>query len=154
MVEAFDVAPQDTNIILTVDAPPGTTLTMETALPGLPSAELKRDSICNGNSPLLPVDQDCTSPDRIAVPPHAVEILRDCIGARTSAPVINERIREALALMCDEAHRSDAMPEHLLVTLKELCHSLPEYERISGAPEREVFLSSLVTTAIEEYYKV
>lgn len=95
-----------------------------------------------------------TSSDRIAVPPHAVEILRDGIGARKTAPVINERIREALVLICEEAHRADAMPEHVLVTLKELCHSMPEYERIRGAREREAFLGTLVTTAIEEYYRV
>ena len=65
---------------------------------------------------------------------------------------MNERVREALVMICDEAHRSDAMPEHLLVTLKELCHSLPEYERIGGT-QREIFLSTLVTTAIEEYYR-
>ena len=57
-------------------------------------------------------------------------------------------------MICDEAHRSDAMPEHVLVTLKELCHSMPEYERISGAVEQEAFLSTLVTTAIEEYYRI
>ena len=94
-----------------------------------------------------------TSSDRIAVPPHAVEILRDCINSRRAEPGVDEKIREALALICREARRSEAMPEHLLVTLKELCHSLPEYERIPGAIEREVFLNSLVTTAIEEYYK-
>ena len=111
-----------------------------------------------GSAPLvepkaMSVSATYTFSDRIAVPPHAVEILRDGIGARKTAPVINERIREALALICDEAHKSDAMPEHVLVTLKELCHSMPEYERIRGAREREAFLSTLVTTTIEEYYR-
>jgi hypothetical protein len=95
-----------------------------------------------------------TSPGRIAVPPHAVEILRDCINGRRADPVVHERIREALALICDEAHRSDAKPEHLLVAIKELCHSMPEYEKICGAWERDAFLNTLVTVGIEEYYRV
>jgi hypothetical protein len=93
------------------------------------------------------------SPDRIAVPPHAVEILRDCIDGRKSAPVINEKVREALVLICDEAHKSDAMPEQVIIAVKEMCTSLPEYQHIRGARERGAFLSSLVTIAIEEYYR-
>ena len=46
------------------------------------------------------------------------------------------------------------MPEQLLISLKELCHSLPEYERIRGARERSAFLDSVVRLAIEEYYRV
>lgn len=87
------------------------------------------------------------------MPPHAVEILRDCIDGRKSAPVINEKIHEALVLICDEAHKSDAMPEQVIVAVKEVCTSLPEYQRIRGARERGAFLSSLVTVAIEEYYR-
>jgi len=101
----------------------------------------------------MSVSATFTSSDRIHVPPHAVEILRDNIGERKFAPGINDNIREALAMICDEAHRSGVMPEHLLVTLKDLCHALPEYERISGAAERAEFLNALVTTAIEEYYR-
>jgi len=94
-----------------------------------------------------------SSSDRIVLPPHAVEILRQSIGGRKTAAAINDKMREALGLICTEAHKSKVMPEHLLVTLKELCHSLPEYERISGARVREEFLNALVTAAIEEYYR-
>lgn len=94
-----------------------------------------------------------SSSDRIVLPPHAVEILQQSIGGRKTAPVITDKIREALGLICADAHKSKVMPERLIVTLKELCHSLPEYERISGAREREEFLNALVTAAIEEYYR-
>jgi hypothetical protein len=67
--------------------------------------------------------------------------------------VINEKIHEALVLICDEAHKSDAMPEQVIVAVKELCTSLPEFQRIRGARERGTLLSSLVTVAIEEYYR-
>jgi hypothetical protein len=95
-----------------------------------------------------------TSGDRIAVPPNAVELLRASINARKNDSAVNDQIRTAAALICDEAHRMDAMPEQLLVSIKELCHSLPEYEAIPGARERDAFVSAVVTAAIEEYYRV
>ena len=95
-----------------------------------------------------------TSADRIAVPPDAVELLRESIKARNSGSTVNEQIRTAAALICDEAHRTSATPEQLIVSVKELCHSLPEYESIRGARERDAFVSAVVTLAIEEYYRV
>jgi FPC/CPF motif-containing protein YcgG len=95
-----------------------------------------------------------TSGDRIAVPPNAVELLRESINARRDGSALTEKIRSAAALICDEAHRAEAMPEELVVSIKELCHSLPEYETIRGARERDAFLSVVVTYAIEEYYRV
>ena len=94
-----------------------------------------------------------TSGDRIAVPANAVELLRESIRARKEGRAIDEKIRSAAALICAEARRTDAIPEMLVVSVKELCHSLPEYESIRGARERDAFVSSVVTLAIEEYYR-
>lgn len=94
-----------------------------------------------------------TSGDRIAVPPNAVELLRESIKARSDGRALNEKVRSAAVLICDEARRTDAMPEQLVVSIKELCHSLPEYETIRGARERDAFVSVVVTLAIEEYYR-
>ncbi len=95
-----------------------------------------------------------TSSDRIAVPTLAVDRLRECIRARQDGNGSADQLRAAIAPICDEARRTDAMPEQLLISLKELCHSLPEYERIRGARERSAFLDSVVRLAIEEYYRV
>ena len=95
-----------------------------------------------------------SSGDRIAAPPNAIELLRESIKARKQGPAaLNEKIRSAAALICDEAHRTKAVPEKLVVSIKELCHSLPEYEAIRGARERDAFVSVVVTFAIEEYYR-
>ena len=95
-----------------------------------------------------------SSGDRIAVPPNAIELLRESIKARRDgAATLKEKIRSAAALICDEARRSDAVPEKLVMSIKELCHSLPEYEMIRGAKERDAFVSVVVTLAIEEYYR-
>jgi hypothetical protein len=94
-----------------------------------------------------------TSGDRIVVPPNAVELLRESIRAWKDGATLTEKIRRAAALICDEAHRSEAVPEKLVLSIKELCHSLPEYEMIRGAKERDAFVGTVVTLVIEEYYR-
>ena len=95
-----------------------------------------------------------TSADRIEVPTVAVELLRNCISAKKDGKPVAEKLRAAIAPICAEAHRSQAMPEHVLISVKELCHSMPEYETIRGARERALFLDSVVKMTIEEYYRV
>ena len=94
-----------------------------------------------------------TSGDRIAVPPNAIELLRESIQSRKNGLTLDDKIRSAAALICDEARRSEAVPEKLVLSIKELCHSLPEYEMIRGARERDAFVSVVVTRVIEEYYR-
>ncbi len=94
-----------------------------------------------------------TSGDRIVAPPNAIALLRESIKARKDGRDLKEKIRRAVALICDEAHRSEAVPEKLVLSIKEMCHSLPEYEMIPGARERDAFVSVVVTLAIEEYYR-
>ncbi len=95
-----------------------------------------------------------TSSERIAVPANAVELLRESIRSRTDGPIVTEKMREAVVLICTEARRSEVMPEHLLVAVKELCHALPEYDKIRGARERDAFIDAVVKVSIEEFYRV
>ena len=94
-----------------------------------------------------------TSADRIAIPTVAIEQLRTCIRTPKAGKAGREQIRAAIAPICEEAKRSAAMPEQLLVSLKELCNSLPEYGRMRGASERGAFLDTVVSLAIEEFYR-
>ena len=94
-----------------------------------------------------------TSSDRIAVPPTAVELLRSCIQSGKDGKDATEQILAAVVPICAEARRTKAMPEQLLVSIKELCRSLPEFDGIRGPHERAAFLDTVVTLAIEEYYR-
>jgi len=94
-----------------------------------------------------------TSSDRISIPSAAIEHLRSCITSRAVGKAANDEIRAAVRPICDEARRANVMPEHLIVSLKELCHSLPEYDRMYGAMERSAFLDAVVRVSIEEYYR-
>ncbi len=104
-----------------------------------------------GNDPGMPPRH--ASSERIAVPADAVAILRECIRTRKDGIGLTDRIRTAVVLICDEARRSEAMPEQLLVAVKELCRALPEYEMIRGARERDAFVDAVVRVSIEEFYR-
>jgi hypothetical protein len=95
-----------------------------------------------------------TSSDGVPVPAAAVELLRSCMQTRNDGAAATEKVREAMVLICLEAHRTDVTPEGLLVALKNLCHGLPEFEQIRGARERHAFLDMVVKMAIEEYYRL
>ena len=95
-----------------------------------------------------------TPADLIAVPPNAVELLRESIRTRKDGHALTDRTREAIALICEEAHRADAMPEQLLVAIKQLFDTLPEVEKMPDARERGAFRDELIKLAIEEYYRV
>lgn len=119
------------------------------ASPSLQACELTNSD--GNNSAVPPV---YTSSERIAVPPIAVELLRESIRARSDGPLLTQKMREAVVLICIEARRSEVMPEHLLVAIKELCHALAEYEKIQGARERDAFVAEVVRVSIEEFYRV
>ena len=94
-----------------------------------------------------------TSSDRIVVPSVAIERLRSCIQREKDGKDSTQQILAAVAPICAEARRSEAMPEHVIVSIKELCRSLPEFDGIRGAHERAQFLERVVKLAIEEYYR-
>lgn len=94
-----------------------------------------------------------TPPDVPAVPAIAVELLRNCIATPKVGRARQDQIRVAVRPICDAARKSQVMPEQLLISLKQLCHSLPEFERMRGAYERSAFLDEVVTLAIDEFYR-
>jgi hypothetical protein len=67
------------------------------------------------------------------------------IGAAESA------IREALRLLCTEAHRHTVRAEQLLVTLKQAWVTLPEVQELAPDTRRQL-LDRLITLAIQAYY--
>ena len=61
-------------------------------------------------------------------------------------------LQSALVLVATEARTRDILPEHLLVTLKELWSTLPEVRAIADADEQVRLLQRVVTMCIREYY--
>ena len=61
-------------------------------------------------------------------------------------------LQSALVLVATEARTRNILPEHLLVTLKELWSTLPEVRAIPNAAEQVRLLQRVVTICIREYY--
>ena len=67
------------------------------------------------------------------------------VGAAESA------IRDALRLLCTEAHRQTVRAEQLLVSLKQAWVTLPEVQELAPDTRRQL-LDRLITLAIQAYY--
>ncbi len=68
------------------------------------------------------------------------------------APGSPTELRAALNQMADEARAKAILPEHLLVTLKQLWSSLPEVRSVGDVDEQTRMLQRVVTMCIREYY--
>jgi len=61
-------------------------------------------------------------------------------------------LRQAIRLLCAEAHGRGLQVEQLLIALKQAWRSIPEAQRIPAGGPREKLLDRLVTMCIEEFY--
>ena len=61
-------------------------------------------------------------------------------------------LQSALVLVATEARTRNILPEHLLVSLKELWSTLPEVRAIPDTGEQVRLLQRVVTMCIREYY--
>lgn len=61
-------------------------------------------------------------------------------------------LQASLLLVSSEARARNILPEHLLVTLKELWNTLPEVRAMTDASQQVRLLQRVVTMCIREYY--
>ena len=61
-------------------------------------------------------------------------------------------LRDALHRMANEAHRKSILPEHLLITLKEIWYALPEV-RVKENGDQTRLLQRVVSMCIREYFE-
>jgi hypothetical protein len=61
-------------------------------------------------------------------------------------------LQASLLRLATEARARDILPEHLLVTLKELWSGLPEVRAMTDTSEQVRLLQRVVTLCIREYY--
>lgn len=69
------------------------------------------------------------------------------------APSSPVDLRQALNRMADEARAKSILPEHLLITLKQIWSSLPEVRAVGDVEEQTRMLQRVVTMCIREYYE-
>lgn len=95
-------------------------------------------------------DSSPTPPSGLAE--ETTQALRAALVAYLRAPAHATELRAALNRMADEARTKAILPEHLLVTLKQLWSSLPEVRSIGDVDEQTKMLQRIVTMCIREYY--
>ncbi len=78
--------------------------------------------------------------------------VRSALQAQLENRALPGELRRAIHVMCGEARRKDLRAEQLLVVFKQTLTSLPEMEQLPRGPERNDFLSRIVTMCIEEFY--
>ena len=95
-------------------------------------------------------DSSPTPPSGLAEQTTAA--VRAALVAYLRAPASPTELRTALNRMADEARTKAILPEHLLVTLKQLWSSLPEVRAVGDVDEQTRMLQRVVTMCIREYY--
>lgn len=82
----------------------------------------------------------------------SVDAVRLALRAYLRDPEDARALQASLLLVSSEARARNILPEHLLVTLKELWNSLPEVRRMTDATQQVRLLQRVVTMCIREYY--
>jgi len=95
-------------------------------------------------------DSSPTPPGGLAE--DTIDAVRSALAHYLRAPGNPVQLRAALNRMADEARTKAILPEHLLITLKQLWTSLPEVRAVGDANEQTRMLQRVVTMCIREYY--
>jgi hypothetical protein len=72
------------------------------------------------------------------------------VGSRS--PSTMSGVRDAIRRISVDAKRNNWPPEWLLVAFKAAVHTLPALQRLTPGPDRDDFISRLVSLCINEYY--
>ena len=99
---------------------------------------------------MMAQDSSPTPPGGLAV--ETTDAVRAALVEYLRAPATPTELRTALNRMADEARTKAILPEHLLVTLKQLWSSLPEVRAVGDVDEQTRMLQRVVTMCIREYY--
>jgi hypothetical protein len=83
---------------------------------------------------------------------ETTEAVRSALVHYLRTPGTSTELRFALNRMADEARTKAILPEHLLITLKQLWNSLPELRSVGDVEEQTRMLQRVVTMCIREYY--
>jgi hypothetical protein len=95
-------------------------------------------------------DSSPTPPGGLAE--ETIDAVRGALARYLRTPGNAVELRAALNQMADEARTKAILPEHLLITLKQLWSSLPEVRSVGDVDEQTRMLQRVVTMCIREYY--
>ena len=89
---------------------------------------------------------------RSSLAEETIESARAASQQYVEHPTHGEPLRSTLRAMASEAHEKAALPEELLVVLKDIWYSLPIVRGMTEPSEQIRLLQRVVTMCIKEYY--
>ncbi len=93
-----------------------------------------------------------SSPSSGALASATIEAVRSALAGYVLAPLSGDELQTALCAMSADARAKSILPEHLLVTLKDVWYSLPTVQAMTEQAEQTRLLQRIVTMCIKEYY--
>src|SRR5690242_6911884 len=89
-----------------------------------------------------------------AISSAAMDALRHSLQGdyRADGKLARARVRHTVQLVCADARLKRYTPERLLIDVKDALRVLPEVQRLPRGPERDDFISSVVTLCIDEFF--
>jgi hypothetical protein len=100
---------------------------------------------------MMAQDSSPTPPSGLAE--ETTNAVRAALLQYLRAPASPSELRDALNRMADEARTKAILPEHLLITLKQIWSSLPEVRSVGDVEDQTRMLQRVVTMCIREYYE-
>ncbi len=86
------------------------------------------------------------------LPEETIDAVRGALARYLQTPGDQSDLRAALNRMADEARAKAILPEHLLITLKQIWTSLPDVRSVGDADQQTRLLQRVITMCIREYY--
>ena len=99
---------------------------------------------------MMAYDSSQTPPSRLDQ--DTIDSVRAALRQYLSEGTSSRDLQSALVRMAAEAREKLILPEHLLITLKDVWNGLPEVRAISETSEQVRLQQRVVTMCIKEYY--
>jgi hypothetical protein len=103
-------------------------------------------------APRMMMAQDSSPTPPSGLAEETTNAVRAALLQYLRAPSVPNELRDALNRMAEEARTKAILPEHLLITLKQIWSSLPEVRSVGDVEEQTRMLQRVVTMCIREYY--
>lgn len=87
------------------------------------------------------------------LPPEIATDLQRALSECSAVRGLSDYARDTIRTVCSMARSSLWTPEQLVVAVKEVCYSSPDFARQHTTSEREAIIARIVTGCIREFYR-
>ena len=85
--------------------------------------------------------------------PEMARELESALCASSPAQMLSDHTRATIKAVCSSARQSLWTPEQLVVAVKQVSYSAPEFAQSHSPSERQAIIARIVTACIREFYR-